>query len=78
MRTTLNIPDELLSTLKKVTGEKTKTKAICIAIDDYIRKKKIEKLISLSGKIKIDYDWKNMEELEIKEIKEDAKKWRRR
>lgn len=78
MRTTLNIPDELLTALKKVTGEKTKTEAICIAIDDYIRKKKIEKLISLSGKIKIDYDWKKMEDLEIKEIKDDAKKWRGR
>lgn len=78
MRTTLDIPDDLLSNLKKVTGEKSKRKAICIAIEEYIRKKKIEKLISLSGKIKIDYDWEKMEGLEIKETREDAKKWRRR
>jgi len=78
MRTTLDIPDELITSLQKVTGEKSKTKAICIAIEEYIRKKRIDKLISLSGKIKIFYDWQKMEELEIKEMEEDAKRWRRR
>src|SRR4030042_6715424 len=66
MRATLNIPDALISDLLKVTGEKTKTRAICIAIKDFIRRKRREKLLSLSGKIHFDLDWKEIEEIELK------------
>jgi len=65
MRTTLNIPDELIKELHRFSNEKSKTKAISIAIRDYIRRKKVEHLLSLSGKIKIDYDWEKEEEKEI-------------
>jgi hypothetical protein len=73
MRATLNIPDTLISDLLKVTGEKTKTRAICIAIKDFIRRKRREKLLSLSGKIHFDLDWKEMEEIELKGMKQREK-----
>jgi Arc/MetJ family transcription regulator len=69
MRATLNIPDALINDLLKVTGEKTKTRAICVAIRDFIRRKRREKLLSLSGKIHFDLDWKEMEEIELKGMK---------
>ena len=65
MRVTVEIPDSLIKDLLKVTGEKTKNGAICMAIKDYIRRKRKEKLLSLSGKIKFDLDWKEMEEIEL-------------
>ena len=65
MRATLNIPDELLSEVQKTTGEKSKTKAIVKAMEEFIRQKKIKELIALRGKVKIDYDWKKEEEQEI-------------
>jgi hypothetical protein len=73
MRATLNIPDTLISDLLKVTGEKTKTRAICLAIKDFIRRKRREKLLSLSGKIHVDLDWKEMEEIELKGMKQREK-----
>jgi Arc/MetJ family transcription regulator len=73
MRATLNIPDALISDLLKVTGEKIKTRAICIAIKDFIRRKRREKLLSLSGKIHFDLDWKEMEEIELKGMKQREK-----
>ena len=73
MRATLNIPDDLLSEVQKITGEKSKTKAITIAMKEYVRQKKIKELIALRGKIQIDYDWEKEEELEIKEQKEREK-----
>ena len=73
MRATLNIPDTLISDLLKVTGEKTKTRAICLAIKDFIRRKRREKLLSLSGKIHFDMDWKEMEEIELKGMKQREK-----
>jgi hypothetical protein len=65
MRATLNIPDDLLSEVQKMSGEKSKTKAITIAMKEFVRQKKIKELISLRGKIKIDYDWEKEERLEL-------------
>lgn len=73
MRTTLNIPDELMKELHRFSDEKLKTRAVSIAIKDYVRRKKIEHLLSLSGKISIDYDWKKEEKKEI-ELEEQEKK----
>ena len=73
MRATLNIPDELLSEAQKITGEKSKTKAIIIAIREFIRQRKINELIALRGKIKIDYDWEKEEKLEIEAQKKREK-----
>jgi Arc/MetJ family transcription regulator len=66
MRATLNIPDELITEAQKATGEKSKTKAITIAIQEFIRQKKMMDLLALRGKVKIDYDWKKEEERELK------------
>jgi hypothetical protein len=65
MRATLNIPDELVREAQKVTGARTKTEAIVIALKEYLRQRKLAELISLKGRVKIDYDW---EAEEVKEI----------
>lgn len=65
MRATLNIPDDILSEVQKIAGEKSKTKAIITAMREFIKQKKINDLIALRRKIKIDYDWQKEEELEI-------------
>lgn len=65
MRATLNIPDNLLTEVQKISGEKSKTKAIIIAMEEFIRQKKIKELIALRGKIEINYDWQKEEELEV-------------
>jgi hypothetical protein len=62
----VNIPDDLISEAQKATGEKSKTRAITAAIQEFIRQKKITDLLALRGKVKIDYDWKKEEEREIK------------
>jgi Arc/MetJ family transcription regulator len=54
MRTTLILDDELVAELLKVTQAKTKTDAIHQAISELIRKKKIEQLKALSGKITVE------------------------
>ena len=66
MRATLSIPDDLIAEVQKISGEKSKTKAITIAMQEFVRQKKIKDLIALAGKIEIDYDWEKEEELELK------------
>jgi metal-responsive CopG/Arc/MetJ family transcriptional regulator len=73
MRATLNIPDDLLTEVQKISGEKSKTKAITIAMHEFIKQKKIKELIALKGKVKIDYDWEKEEELEMKAQKKREK-----
>ena len=53
MRTTLILDDELVAELLKVTNAKTKTDAIHQAMAELIRKKKIERLKALSGKLTV-------------------------
>ena len=77
MRATLNIPDDLLSEVQKITGEKSKTKAITVAMKEYVRQKKIKELIALRGKIQIDYDWEKEEEIELKAQEERLKLFER-
>jgi len=51
MRTTVTIEKERLDLLMKETKSKSKTSAVKIAIDYYLRKKKVEKIKSMKGKL---------------------------
>jgi hypothetical protein len=70
MRATLDIPESLIKDLLRVTGEKKKTKAICMALDEYIRSRRKEKLLALSGKVEFDLGWQKMEEMELEGMKD--------
>ena len=72
MRTTININDDLMDALLASTKAKTKTKAVELSIREYIEKKSIEDLISLSGKINIDLDWQKEEEAELNEYRDNS------
>jgi hypothetical protein len=78
MRATLNIPDDLLSEVQKLTGEKSKTKAITIAMKEYVRQKRIKELLALRGKIQIEDVTHELEKLEMGEMEENDRRWRNR
>lgn len=50
-----DLPEDKLREVKKISGAKTKREALIIAMDDFIRRKKIEDLINLRGKIKLSW-----------------------
>ncbi len=56
MRTTLDLPIDLLNEAMKATHIKTKTKVIIIALEEVIRKSKIAELKEFKGKIDLDID----------------------
>lgn len=70
MRTTLNLDEGLLRELMRIADGKTKTEAIHEAIREYIRKKKIDRLRALSGKVSLAEDWQEREEEELKQQSE--------
>ena len=66
MRTTLNLNEKLIRELMVVTSAKTKTDAIHQAASELIRRKKMDALKSLSGKILLDLEWRKLEQTEIR------------
>jgi hypothetical protein len=56
MRTTLDLPDQLIGEAMKLTREKTKTGVIKIALMNLIEKEKIKDLKKYYGKVDLDID----------------------
>jgi hypothetical protein len=56
MRTTLDIPENLMNEAMKVTNINTKTKVIVTALEGLIRKSKISELKKFKGKVDLNID----------------------
>lgn len=56
MRTTLDIPAELLEEAQSLLGFKSKTDAVIVSLQELIRRKRIEELKSMAGAIKLEID----------------------
>ena len=54
MRTTLDLPEDLLREAMKAANAKTKTKTIIIALEDLVRKSKISGLKKFKGKVDLE------------------------
>lgn len=57
MKTTLNIPEDLVKKTMKLSKSKTKTEAIITALEEYIRRRKLEGIINMRGKLRFSDDW---------------------
>ena len=56
MRTTLDLPEELINEAMKATHIQTKTRVIITALEELIRKLKISEINQYKGKIDLDLD----------------------
>jgi len=56
MRTTLDLPEDLLIEAMETTHTNTKTAVIIKALEDLLRKSKISNLKNYQGKIELDID----------------------
>lgn len=56
MRTTLDLPEELLKEAQDLLGFKSKTDIIIVSLQELIKKKRIEELKKMSGSIDIKLD----------------------
>ena len=53
MRTTITIPDTLFGELMSFTEASSRTEAVQVAIETYVRRAKLEQLRALRGKLDI-------------------------
>lgn len=56
MRTTLDIPEDLFAEAVRVSGAKSKTSTVILALQVLINRAKGEKLRALRGKLDLDID----------------------
>ncbi len=56
MRTTLDLPADLLKEAMQVTHTKTKTKVIILALEELVRKSTISELKAFKGAVDLDID----------------------
>ena len=56
MRTTLDLPETLLMEAVGVSSMKTKTAVIIHALQDYVRKNRLQELKRFRGSMKLDID----------------------
>jgi len=58
MRTTVDLPEDLLDEVRRLYKTKTRTALLILALQHLIESKRIQDIRSLRGKIKIDIDLK--------------------
>jgi len=56
MRTTLDLPEDLVNEAMKISGCKTKTELIKVALKNIILKEKVKDLKNYYGKVTLDID----------------------
>ena len=56
MRTTLDLPEDLIQEAMQVANVKTKTKVIVMALEELVQKSRIAGLKKYKGKIDLDLD----------------------
>ncbi|HVT17611.1 MAG TPA: type II toxin-antitoxin system VapB family antitoxin [Thermoanaerobaculia bacterium] len=56
MRTTLDIPEELIEEARLLLGFKSKTDTVVLSLQELIRRRRIEQLKSLLGAVELDID----------------------
>ena len=78
MCATLNIPDDLLVEVQNITGTQSKTKAIVTAMEEFVKRKKRERLLALKGRIVLDDITPELEEAELQEANAHERRWRDR
>ncbi len=54
MRTTIEIPEDLIKEVMKISRTKTKTAAVRVALEQFVMNKKMNRLLDYRGRIQLD------------------------
>ena len=64
MRTTLDVDKEVLDEVVKLTREKSRGKAVSKALEEYIRRRRVEELRAALGTIDLVDNWYELRHME--------------
>jgi metal-responsive CopG/Arc/MetJ family transcriptional regulator len=67
MRTTLNLDEKILDEIISLTGAKNRSQAINWVLEDFVKKKRLQRLLELRGSLHLENNWKELREMELDE-----------
>ena len=56
MRTTMDLPDELLETAQRLSHTRTKREAVIAGLEELIRRARVDELRKMAGGVELDLD----------------------
>ena len=56
MRTTLDLPEDLIEEARRLLGFKSKTDTIVLSLTEFVRRRRIDELKGLAGQVKLELD----------------------
>jgi hypothetical protein len=65
MRSTITIEKSILDRLLKETKARTKAAAVKIAINEYLKRRKIEEIMAMKGKLEFDRNEEDIKDHEV-------------
>jgi metal-responsive CopG/Arc/MetJ family transcriptional regulator len=74
MRTTIAIDEQLIEELMRVEGNVSRSEAIRRAVEDYLRRKRIDEFMSLAGSGLVNVNWRETESLDLRKVTKHARK----
>ena len=63
IRMTITIDDELVDAVKEISGASTKSEAINAALQDFLRRQRLQRVLARQGKIDLALDQAKLQEL---------------
>jgi Arc/MetJ family transcription regulator len=69
MRTTLDVDSTLIAEVERLTGESGASKAVNIALGEFVRRRKLQELRTWMGRGDLVDNWRELEELELEEMR---------
>ena len=75
MRITVDIEPGLLQAVVALTKEGSKARAVSKALQEYVRRERIEELRAMAGKIEMVDNLEELEELDIREMELSQQVW---
>jgi metal-responsive CopG/Arc/MetJ family transcriptional regulator len=74
MRTTIAIDEKLIEELMRVEPGVSRSEAMRRAVEEHVRRRRIEQFMELAGSGLVDMDWREAEQLEMKKLKQHGRK----
>lgn len=74
MRTTIAIDENLIDELMRVEPNVSRSEAMRKAIEEYVRRKRLEEFLTLAGTGLVDMDWRDVEQAELRKLKSHGRK----
>ena len=65
MRTTLDLNEKLIEEAVRLSGARTKAAAVEVALAEYVRLRRKEALLGMSGRVRLEENWRELREAEL-------------